>query len=470
MTTIGLLALGRPTFDVPFAEEVKAAALATLADLNARVVGTTDLLLDGDATDTAIAALAEEHLDLLLVLQVTFTDAAAIQRAAAAIDAPIAVWAFPEDRTGGRLRINSFCGINLAAHALADIGRTTEYLYRPADDPGALEELRAVLAGRPTRGSDWGRAPAVDMLPVPAVLAAETAQERLREVRVGAVGDHPDGFHPCRYDADQLRARTGAEVERLELDELFATARQVGPERRAELRERVGAALTGVDEVDQEALGATLDTYAALRSLADERGWSGVAVRCWPEMFTEQGGAACAAMAMMTDEEVPAACERDVNGNLTEVALSILAGDVPAFIADLVDLDVDDGTGVLWHCGLAPLSMADPDTPPRAGLHSNRKKPLVHEFALRPGRITIARLRESPNGLGIVLASGEMLGAPPSFSGTSGVVRFDGDAARIEATIIERGLEHHYAFVYADIRDEVRALAALGDLPVLELA
>ena len=470
MTTIGILPLGRPTFDVPFAEEVKAAALSNLAGSDAEVVGSTDLLLDGEATDGAIAALRERELDLLLILQVTFTDADAIQRAARAIDAPIALWAFPEDRTGGRLRLNSFCGINLAAHALADIGRTAEHLYRPADDPGVLDELRTILQVRPARGADWEPSRRPDALPAPAVATATEVRDRLRDVRVGAVGDHPDGFHPCRYDAEALRSTVGAEVERLELDELFATARQVGPERRAQLRERVGAALTGVDDVDQEALGATLDTYAALRSLADERGWSGVAVRCWPEMFTEQGGAACAAMAMMTDEEVPAACERDVNGNVTEVALSALAGDVPAFIADLVDLDVGEGTGVLWHCGLAPLSMADPDTPPRAGLHSNRQKPLVHEFALRPGRITIARLHESPDGLGIVLGSGEMISAPPSFSGTSGVVRFDGDAARILATIVERGLEHHYAFVYADIRDEVRALAALWDLPVLELA
>lgn len=470
MTTVGILPLGRPTFDVPFAESVKASALATLEGLEAEIVGTTELLLDGEATDAAIAALCDHELDLLLVLQVTFADADAVQRAARAIDAPIALWAFPEARTGERLRINSFCGINLAAHALADVGRTCDHLYRPADDPGALEELREILAGRDRSGRDWSAPASEGSFEEAQLTVARAARDHLRTVRVGAVGDHPDGFHPCRYDAEVLRDRLGAEVERLELGELFAVADRTSPSQRAEIRARVDAALEGLDEVDQEAVGATLDTYAGLRSLADERGWSGVAVRCWPEMFTEHGGAACAAMAMVSDEQVPAACERDVNGNLTEVALSTLAGGAPAFIADLVDLDVADGTGVLWHCGLAPLSMADPATPPRAGLHSNRKKPLVHEFALRPGRITIARLHESPDGLGLVVGAGEMISAPPSFSGTSGVCRFDGDAGRIRSTIIERGLEHHYAFVYADVRDELLALAALWELPVLELS
>ena len=470
MTTIGILPLARSTFDVPFAETVRDDAIRALGNLDVEVVGATDLLLDGDATDEAIAALATQDLDLLLVLQVTFTDADAIVRAAERIDAPLALWAFPENRTGGRLRINSFCGINLAGHALTDAGHTYDYLYRPSDDPAALEELRAILGGREHRATTWAPAPDLSALPDEAVATATAVRDQLRASRIGLFGDHPDGFHPCRYDPGMLDATVGIGVDRIELDELFAAARDVPADDRATVRARVGAALDGVDEVDQEALGKTLDTYSTLRTMADDRGWSGVAVRCWPEMFTDHGGAACAAMAMLTDEDLPAACERDVYGNVTEVALAALTDGAPAFIADLVDLDRDSETGVLWHCGLAPLSMADPGARPKAGLHSNRQKPLVHEFPLKPGRITIARLHQSPEGLALVIAGGEMLEAPASFSGTSGVCRFDRDANGMLAAIMDHGLEHHYAFVYADIRDELRALAALWGVKVLEIA
>ena len=43
---IGVLALARPTFDVPYAEEVAAAAMDTLAGLDAELVGNADLLFD----------------------------------------------------------------------------------------------------------------------------------------------------------------------------------------------------------------------------------------------------------------------------------------------------------------------------------------------------------------------------------------------------------------------------------------
>ena len=56
--------------------------------------------------------------DVLLILQVTFTDAAFATRAAVAHKGRVAIWAVPEPRTGGRLRLNAFCGLNLLSHAL----------------------------------------------------------------------------------------------------------------------------------------------------------------------------------------------------------------------------------------------------------------------------------------------------------------------------------------------------------------
>ena len=38
---------------------------------------------------------------------------------AATLDVPLLLWTFPEERTGGRLRLNSFCGANLASHTLS---------------------------------------------------------------------------------------------------------------------------------------------------------------------------------------------------------------------------------------------------------------------------------------------------------------------------------------------------------------
>ena len=52
-------------------------------------------------------------------------------------------------------------------------------------------------------------------------------------------------------------------------------------------------------------------------------------------------------------------------------------GRKPAFIADLVDIDADQDTGAVRHCGLAPEHVTDPDAL-EAGIHSNRNPWLMN--------------------------------------------------------------------------------------------
>jgi L-fucose isomerase-like protein len=156
-------------------------------------------------------------------------------------------------------------------------------------------------------------------------------------------------------------------------------------------------------------------------------------------------------------------------GTLTALALQELAGE-PSFLVDIVDMDAESDTSVLWHCGLAPMSMADPATPPAAQIHSNRRMPLLQEFALKPGRVTVARISQAKNEIKLIVAGGEMISAPKSFSGTSGVIRFDRPAGEVAAAMMELGLEHHVALVYRDVRGPLRAMAAAMGIPIVELA
>ena len=113
--------------------------------------------------------------------------------------------------------------------------------------------------------------------------------------------------------------------------------------------------------------------------------------------------------------------------------------------------------------------MADSSEAPRAAIHSNRKMPLLMEFALKPGRITIARLSEASGDFRLVIGSAEVLKAPLSFSGTSGVVRFERPIADILDTIMKQGLEHHFSITYGDYTAALHALAKQLGLEVIVL-
>jgi len=146
--------------------------------------------------------------------------------------------------------------------------------------------------------------------------------------------------------------------------------------------------------------------------------------------------------------------------------LQTLAG-APAFGTDMVAVDFEKDTMALWHCGLAPFSMADPAVQAQGGIHSNRRVPLVMEFPLKPGPVTIARLSQATGELRLVLARGEMLASPKPFSGTSGTLRLSGPVRNFLDILMKEGLEHHVSLVYGDYWQELQVFAQLVGLPVL---
>jgi L-fucose isomerase-like protein len=458
---IGILPLGRPTFDVPFAEERLAAMLALLDRTGHEVFGPRGLLFDAAATEAALAGLREAGIDRLLILQVTFTDASMTVAAANAFDVPLLIWAVPEPRLGGRLRLNAFCGLNLASHALGLNRVPFGWLYRePSGD--ALPDVQALLAGERPSGR-------IDAMPAgEATEAGQAIAARVSGKRIARIGEHPVGFDTCAYSEDDMRRLAGVEVDAFPLETLFGTARAADAGAVAAIRAEAAAALAGLDAVDQAQLDRSLRLRRALDVMRESGGYDAFAIRCWPETFTEYGGAVCGPAGMLGEARVPCACEADVMGALTQLVLMEVA-QAPVFLTDLVDMDVADDTGVVWHCGQAPMSMRDPEVEARATIHTNRKMPLLFEFPLKPGRVTLMRISRAFGETKMVIAGGEMLKRPMAFTGTSGVIRFDGGTSRALHDIVASGLEHHMALAYGDHRVLLRDTAAAMGLPVLEL-
>jgi len=459
---IGILPFGRPTFDVAFAEENLSAMLQVLDACGHQIVGPRTLLMDGDAGSAALAQLQGEDIDQLLVLQVTFTDAGMIADAVAGLDVPISIWAIPEPRIGGRLRLNSFCGLNLASHALGLRKHRFSWLYR---DPLKTDQsaLSALLGGElAVRNLSLAEPDGTTNAQAQSVVSAVEGK------KIACIGQHPDGFDTCAYDPDELKGLSGVTVDALDLDHLFDAARAAPGDAVDDVRKIADETLPDLSQVDQQELDRSLRLKVALDAIRGQGNYDAFALRCWPETFTEYGGAVCGPASMLGENRVPCACEADVYGALTQLILQEVAS-APVFLTDLVDMDVEDDTGVVWHCGQAPLSMCDETVQPSATIHTNRKMPLLYEFTLKPGPVTLLRISQSGGKLKMILSAGEMLRRPMAFTGTSGVVRFNRPVEDVLPDIMNSGIEHHLALAYGDHRDQLRSVAAAMALPLLEI-
>lgn len=458
---IGVLALGRPTFDVPYAEEKLAAMLTKLESTGHQILGPRELLFDEEAAQVAIESLKETQIESLLILQVTFTDASMAIEASHAFDLPIAIWAIPEPRQGDRLRLNSFCGLNLASHALSLNEKPFSWIYKDPEKV-SLQELSALLNGENL----------VEKLTSSKI--PETTDEgiavanAIQGKRIGRIGNHPVGFDTSAYKKEKIFEVTGVTVEAMPMDVLFDGARAVDNSRVVELRAQLDTKVENAHELDQPQLERSLRLKCSLDDIRDDKKLDAFAVRCWPETFTEYGGAVCGPAAMLGERKIPCACEADVYGSLTQMLLQQVS-DSPVFLTDLVDIDVDDDTAVVWHCGQAPLSMRDPDFKTEATVHTNRKQPLLFQFPLKPGVVTFVRISQAHNELKLVVGTASMLKRPMAYTGTSGVLRFSRSAKTVLNDIIISGLEHHIALTYGDHKAALLSAAGALGIPVLEV-
>ncbi len=441
---LAFISIARPTFDVDFAMEKTDAARSQLSRSGMELYGPNEMVMDEAQAQNAIEDLKGKPLDLLVIFQATFADSSLVMNIAEELDSPLFLWATPEPHTGQRLRLNSLCGINLAGLALTRAGHWYEYGYANPGDPALAAKIEMLArAGRVRR--------------------------LLQGARLGRVGDNPQGFETCLYDPTRLKGTFGVEVVQYDLrEDVFDRLQKITTAQTQPVEDALGQEVANLEDMNREATRKTLSAYLALQEIAKEDQLSGFAVRCWPEFFTEIGCAACGAMSMLTDEMTPCSCEADVNGTVTLIMLQWLSNQ-PAFLTDMVSVDHEHDALVLWHCGLAPLSMADPEEEKRVTIHSNRELPLLMEFPLKPGRVTVARISEATGEYRLMVGSGEMIRGPQSFSGTAGLLRFDKPATHIIDRILHEGLEHHISITYGNYLPELRTVANMLGIPILNL-
>ena len=446
---IGFVSVTRPAFkgDGAAAASASIEKLGALAErLGFELVPAGQRVSDSDDARRVAAALAEAGLDYLLVQLTTFATGDVVAPLVQGVRR-VGLWGLPESAGGlgreGPLPLNSLCGLTMSLSLLdtPQVGKEepVKWFYGEAD--ASTFERRLAVTVDALRG----------------LAAVEAA-------RILAIGGTAPGF----YALEERPALPGVRVERRELDELFQRVAAV-PDAEAERRARLWADREHADvSFEQLTRGARID--AALEAMAVDAQATALAVRCWPEVPETCGSMACAAMGDSSGREIPAACEGDVMGALSMLALQGVSGE-PAILMDLSDVDEADDTLQAWHCGNAPLAWAAagpsgaPDT--RLTTHFNRDGTgVVRDMRLKAGPVSGFRLLAS--GRSAVVVGGEV--RREEKAGFDGVRGWIGDlrwgdtpvgVRGFVANLLDRRLPHHLAFGRGDRVDALVELCAL---------
>ncbi len=441
---VGLAVIARKLFDMNYVNQMLPLFRKALESDDATVDLKGPLFTTEDA-EQAARALATQGCDLLVILTASFADATPVAAIASSLHIPTLLWATAEPPSeSGWLRLNSYCGAMLAGNALTALGRPFVFVYGSPEDPATRAELQTQIR-------------------------AQAARKLLGNARIGLLGVRPGGYYPSNFDEMELRRVIGPTVEYVSLAEVLKRAPSASSPEEAALLVDLKKRIIGLETVPSPQVEGTIRSYLAIRDLARERRFDGVAVRCWPEFFEEGGHAVCGAISRLIDHGIMAGCEADVNATATMLALHRLSGEA-SFTVDIIAADAQENTWTLYHCGAGPLSLASPSRPVKAGYQPNRKLGLAFWFAMKPGPVTISRLSFMGGKYRLLLTQGEAIDRPPRFSmGSTALVRMDGDAMAGAKKMVELGFEHHVAMTYGDHGAELEALAKSWGIEVVRI-
>ena len=439
MTTpvVGFMTTAAEHFPYERPRELQAQAIAALRSLNAELIVADELVTNPATAEAAASRFQEGRIDLLVSLCGSFTWDNMPVRVAQELNVPIVLWGVPEPpMAGGRLEANSLVGVTMNAAALKRVGQRYKFVYGMPEDHAAIEEIRRTVR----------------------VIGA---LKQLRHTRLGIVGSRPPGFYGSTYDELRLRQALGIEVIPIEVSEVLAAYEGVpeaevtaGLERVRRLGRQAGA--------QDDDLRRVARLYAGLRGLAQTERLSGIAVKCWPELKDRMLNP-CVVNSILTDEGIMTGCETDVHGTISMLIVYLLTGQ-PAFFADLVTFDEAQNTALLWHCGAAPASLAASREAVALERHSIGTGIATIEFPLREGRVTFTRLGPLDCGYRLLIVTGDAMPTGMPLRGNNIFVRTDLPVRQVVERIIERGVEHHYALSYGDLRTDLLELCRWAGL------
>jgi len=384
----------------------------------------------------------KEGIDALVSIQGAFTwDNIQTNLVLPLKEIPLILIALPEPpMEGGKLSTNSLCGAIMNCAALKKLGKRFKFIYGAPDEEKVLNSLERCFK-------------------------AVNAAKKLRHGKYCLVGFRPSGFYNSAFDEILARKVFGIETVHLGLLDLVEYALRI-PDGQVEKDVNEIKNKWRIGEATERDLYNSTKFHKFLVEFSRKNEISCYGIKCWPEFF-KRNLSICFVVSWLTDEGIMAGCEADFDGTITMLLEYYLTNEIP-WLADLIHINEKKNTIVFWHCGAAPSSLAsDKSEITIQKQFRSLDRGTSIEFPLKAGPVTIARLGITDGKYRMFITTGEALPTKMILRGNPSIIKMDVPVEKLLGIIIENGIEHHYAIVYGDHKDELNEVSQLLNIKTI---
>ncbi|PKL23397.1 MAG: fucose isomerase [Spirochaetae bacterium HGW-Spirochaetae-3] len=432
---LGLVCFARETFDFKAAAEIYGRIAADLSGLeNVVWERVPDLVISVEDARKAGARFAAASLDAVVCVSGTFHLGHLVLELRKQAPLPILLWGLDElPYDGGKIRLNSVCGVNLDASNLYKAG---------------VDDYHATVGSK------------IDENWVDAIRAVSA----MKNSHLGIAGYRAHGFFNLSVSDPDLYGDTGLLLDHFELSDIFGEP--VEAESIASSREKMldtfdvsGISEAQVSKVSE--LTARLDSFCARNAL------DALAIRCWPEYARDFGISPCAAMSLLQSEGRLLACEGDVEGAISMLLHKAIGAETP-YLFDFSQFDFEENFALFWHCGVAPCNLWDGSSCRSLDTYFAGGKGVTADFVLKSGELSIARIDAARGKRRLFLQRARAVPMEKELKGTYMKAVFDRPVREILDLIIEKGIAHHASVAYGDFIEPLRIVARLKGWEIVE--
>jgi len=393
---------------------------------------------DAENLEKAIEMFKENSVDIVVQVYGAFTGDDVSSQIAEDMNVPIILWApYEPEYKGGRLTSNALVALTMNMASLKRLKHKCYGVYGGLEDKRALAEMDRYLK-------------------VYAII------KNLRGTKIGLFGYRPTAFYNSAFDEGLIRRTFGIRFEETELVVLTERMKAIDTDRVKADMEKVSS------EMEMDLPDGYLENhsrlYLAMNEVINEMGYDYSTIKCWPEMG-QMKMTPCAVLGRLADSNKGVTCESDVDVALAALIQNMIA-DEPSFVTDMIDIDEDRNTLRFWHCGNPAPSLFD-------------KKPIMcdHPLAgqgtafygvLKQGDVTISRLCNIDGKYKLFITKGKAVPTTANITGAMVDVQINTPVRDYVYNIFENEIPHHYSITWTDVTDEMKMLASILDIEIIE--
>lgn len=435
---LGVVCGAKNSFDITAATEIYG---KIKTDLRAHegvdwVIWDKLLVTIADAEEAGLA-LASELLDGVVIISGTFHMGHMPLIINSYVRQPVLLWALNElPYNGGKIRLNSVCGINLNASNYYKAG-INGFCCNIAD----------------TISEEW--------------LDAMRMVRAIKRAKIGISGYSAEGFFNVNVADLDLYRYADVLVDHFELSDLYQVSVMSEKDAAATARAEEIKDIFCCSVVSDDQVNKVASLSNSMMNFMNRKGLDALAVRCWPEFAATYGIAPCASMSYLQGHGYVIGCEGDIEGTLSMLAVKQISEDAP-FMADLSQVNFEEDYALMWHCGVAPYTLWDNKS--ERSLHSYHQggRGVTADFVMKDGDITFMRIDTARGRTRVFAEKGTVIPMTKDLRGTYCKVKFDKSIREIINTVTSTGIAHHVAMIYGDKMAAIRLFAQIKGFEMIE--